>query len=130
MREHEHSQWQKWGLAKTLKNLGNLSLALGEYAEAADYFRQAWPHSLVAGRTAETLEILLGWARLEAHAGRPLNSIEILARVLCDAATPHDVRAEAERLLGEVGGQLSPDDVEAARQRGQRKDLTAWLNPN
>jgi predicted ATPase/DNA-binding SARP family transcriptional activator len=118
---------EDWQQAICFKNLGRLSLGLGERAAAADHLRRALAAALQSKRIPEVLEVLGRLAQLLAEGGELARAVEALAQPVVDPATPHSARTDAEALLSRLAVQLAPDDYEAALARGRSRQFSTWL---
>ncbi len=127
--EHSQETGERWRVGPALVGLGHTTCALGEYEAAGRYLWAALQTAMEIGSLWIAMDSLVGLARLltasdpgEAAAEQ---AIELLAFALDHPSTSHETRDRATVLWAELEGRLSPAAVEAAKARGQARDLQA-----
>jgi predicted ATPase/DNA-binding CsgD family transcriptional regulator len=120
---------QPWIIAVTCGALGDVALAIGDFALArrcylrrlgifADDSRQPW----------ETVRTLFGVARLLAAQNHPERAVEILSVSLQHPAILRIHREEAEQLIAELKKELSEERFTAAWAHSQKRQLNALIS--
>jgi tetratricopeptide (TPR) repeat protein len=118
------------GISRAHNQLGYLARRQG----ALDTARRHWRAAIeVAWRVQDrshllvTLDALIGLATLMANENDVERVIEVLALVHRAARIDRRTEAQAERLLAEVAGHLSPARFAAAQARGRASELGATV---
>jgi predicted ATPase/DNA-binding XRE family transcriptional regulator/Tfp pilus assembly protein PilF len=118
------------GLARAHNQLGWLALRQGAPDTARRHWRiavdMAWrvqnrPHLLVA------LDALIGLATIQANQNDAERAVEVLTLMRSAASIDHRTESQAEQLLAELEGHLSPARFDAAQARGHKLDLGATV---
>ncbi len=114
--------------AHTLGNLGGVAGALGEYREAWQNTREALQMAREVGSVSATLVGLVSAAVLLARQEERERAAEVAALVCHHAAANRETKDRAGQLLAELEAQLPGPTFEAARQRGQARELADLAN--
>ncbi len=109
----------RWEIAELLNNLGNAALALSNFTEAHQAYREALHTAMEAQIAPFALDALVGIAMLQivAQLGLSEATFEMLASVLRHPAITGWTKDRTERLWAELEGQLSSQQIEAAYNR-------------
>jgi tetratricopeptide (TPR) repeat protein len=118
-----------WWIANCLNNLGHPTAALGQYDEAASYYREAL--LLMRGRDirifpAIVLEAVIGLANITAKTGDASaqeQAVEWLSMVSHHPLLQPDIAIIAAQHLDELRTELHPEAYAAALERGERYSL-------
>jgi predicted ATPase/transcriptional regulator with XRE-family HTH domain len=115
----------QWGLSRVLNLRGYFALLTGDVALARQVFLQAAQISLAAGVIPNVLDALAGLCSCCAQAGQRYRALELAILVLQHSASPQDSKDRAEKLRSELEMQLTPQQVDEARERAVDKSLQA-----
>ena len=111
------------GLAVAYNNLGHVALHRRDFAKSEDYFRSGLREGAYYYATPMVLDTLAGLAGLWAQTGDPVRAAELFGRAVAEPVKNLDVEQIApftRRLLEE---RLTPEELDAALQRGSRMDI-------
>ena len=110
--------------ADAFRCLGHLMVISGEarHDEARQHFRQTLELAAKQQMAPLALDVCLGVARLLAHTDQIAHAVELAALAEQHEASTFETKEKARQLLAELGDQLSPETVEAARAGGQNLD--------
>jgi predicted ATPase/DNA-binding SARP family transcriptional activator len=120
-------------IAVSLNYLGYVTCALAEYGASKKHFLDALHVAIQAQLTPVALDALVGLAILLTHqpaveaASNRVNTkqraAEILALVISNSASSHEVKEKAQRLLAEIEAELPLLQLAVAQERGQAANL-------
>ena len=111
------------GAASTLINLGQLNVLLGEYQLALKILREALTETVALGVVPLTLDALVGVAQQQVEVEQCETAAELLGLILNHSALESDVRQVAESVLDRLRKEITPEDLEAAMERGKILEL-------
>ena len=111
------------GLAISLLHLGEIALVREDPTRAEALLAQAMAQATAVGATLVMLEVVVALGRLAGQEGDAARAVALLSLVAAHPQAKADTRAEAQELLGEIEGALSPEGRAAARERGRRLTL-------
>jgi hypothetical protein len=117
----------RWGVARSLNELGKVALAIGDACQASVYYRQALEIAVDQHDVEWSLDILVGLSTALAQSGVEKQAVELAALVLHHPATTDKVKDEAKRLVDKLQAELSLDVSTATQKRGQVRDLEATV---
>jgi predicted ATPase/DNA-binding SARP family transcriptional activator/Tfp pilus assembly protein PilF len=121
------AQGFEWMQVDAWRGLGEVYLAAGDVAQAAQRFFTALELATRVEALDEMLDTLRAVAQLAAGRGETEWAVEVLAHVLSHTDIDAGVRGKAETRLAGLASQLPPETVEAAQERGRGKSLDAIL---
>ena len=110
-------------LCDMLVNLGWPTIALGRYAEAEGYLREALALGLQTEHVICKLDAIIGFADLLGYAGQPERAIECLAMAISHPHLVDEMKWYAEPILARIKTQAEPALFAEAWQRGQTLNL-------
>ncbi len=117
----------QWGWSRVLNLQGYFALLTGDGAMARQVFLQAAQIALTAGVTPNVLDALAGLCICCAQEGQSDRALELAILVLQHSASPQDSKDCAEKQRSQLETQLTPKQVDAARERVVGKSLQAVL---
>ena len=106
-----------------LWGIGTAQVRLGELEQARPLMQEALRMAVAMGSDAAKLSALPEYARLSAIEGNQERGLEWIGLTLHHPTSNYDVQRDAARVLSEIRGDLSEDEVQAALQRGAKLDL-------
>ena len=115
----------QWGWSRVLNLRGYFALLTGDVALARHVFLQAAQISLAAGVIPNVLDALAGLCSCCAQEGQRDRALELAILVLQHSASSQDSKDRAEKLRSELEMQLTPQQVDEARERVVDKSLQA-----
>lgn len=115
----------QWGLSRVLNLRGYFALLTGDVVLARQVFLQAAQISLAAGVLPNVLDALAGLCSCCAQEGQHDRALELAILVLQHSASPQDSKDRAEKLRSELVIQLTPQQVDEAREQAADKSLQA-----
>jgi predicted ATPase/transcriptional regulator with XRE-family HTH domain len=113
----------QWGLSRVLNLRGYFALSTGDRAFARQVFLQAAQIALGAGVNPNVLDALAGLCSCCAQMGQRDRALELAILVLRHSASPQDSKDRVENLRSELETQLTPQQVNAAREKVAGKSL-------
>jgi predicted ATPase/transcriptional regulator with XRE-family HTH domain/Tfp pilus assembly protein PilF len=105
----------RWGLALSLVQAGEILMSAGQYAEARQYYLEAIQKSAEARVMPVRLDALLGFASLLAAHGSYENAYRVALLVLRQMGISQETRDRAEDLRADIAKNLTPAAVENAQ---------------
>lgn len=111
-----------WSKAAARYALGEALIALGEYEAARGYLIDSVMLARQVQAVMQMLRHLVGVARLLAHTGDTARALELLAFIMVHPVSWQETKDWAGRLFEELTAELTPESVDAARERA--KSLT------
>jgi predicted ATPase/DNA-binding XRE family transcriptional regulator len=105
----------RWGLALSLVQAGEIQTSVGQYAEARQYYLEAIHKSAEAHVMPVMLDALLGFASLLAVEGSCENAYQVVLVVLLQMGIREETRDRAESLRVGLAKQLTPAAIENAQ---------------
>jgi tetratricopeptide (TPR) repeat protein len=96
-------------------------------AEAREHLMKSLSTSRSMGSISGILQVIPGFAGLRAHQDNVNTALEWVGLVKSHPDVDSDGKLEIRRALEELGGELSPDEIEAAMERGSKLKLEAVL---
>ena len=115
----------QWGWSRVLNLRGYFALLTGDVALARQVFLQAAQISLAAGVIPNVLDALAGLCSCCAQEGQHDRALELAILVLQHSASPQDSKDRVEKLRSELEMQLTPQQVDEARERVVDQSLQA-----
>ncbi len=106
---------------------GELYLEMGDLSKAEDHLRKTLRASVRLKHPAGIISGLVGWAGLLAATGRAAEAAEVLGMIERQGIENSPVLEEVKQRLAGLAGQLSAEELAAARRRGETLDPIAWL---
>jgi hypothetical protein len=110
-------------LAWVLNHQGHNMLALGATKAARESFRTALCLAHECGSRPNSLDALIGLATLYAEDGAGDEAFELVSIVLEHPSSTQAARNAACQVSTRLERRMSPEQIEAARQRARSKDL-------
>ncbi len=110
-----HVLGDRWGLALSLVQAGEIQTAAGRYEEARQYYLEAIQKSAEARVMPVMLEALLGFASLLAVEGSYENAYRVALAVLRQMAISQETRDRTENLRINLCDKLTPTAIENAQ---------------
>lgn len=110
-------------LARTLNHQGLNSLALADTADARNSFHTALKMAMEGGLVPIALYALTGLAALEARQRASQATLELIMYILEHPSADQETKTLAARLQMELESRLSQEEIEAAQQRAETKNL-------
>jgi len=118
----------RWGVAACLNRLGEISVENGFNASAEQQLNEALRTAIEARAQTVALRSLVALASLIAKNDQPALAVEYATVALNHLASDGQTHYLAERLLNSLQVKLSPEDMEAAVQRGQTIEFKELVN--
>jgi len=112
------------GVSITLLNLGHVYAGLDDDARARQYYRLAAEQSWSIGANSVLLEVLAGYALLEARSGSHLRAAEILGMVQAHPEYNDEIRANALPATDILLKALGRSGLAVAMERGRAQHLS------
>ncbi len=116
---------ERRNVALALSHVGKALSMQGAYAEARNCFLDSLKMAMEVQAIPAILDTLVGLAGAQAKEGAMEQALELLTHALSHPASSREMKDRAERLRAELEGQLSPQQIEAARSRAQAKTFEA-----
>jgi tetratricopeptide (TPR) repeat protein len=113
----------QWGWSRVLNLRGYFALLTGDVALARQVFLQAAQISLAAGVMPNVMDALAGLCSCCAQEGQRERALELALLVLQHSASPQDSKDRVENLRSELETQLTPQQVDSARERAVGRSL-------
>jgi hypothetical protein len=105
----------RWGLALSLVQAGEIRMSAGQYPQARQYFLEAIQKSIEARVTSVMLDALLGFASLLAADGSSENAYQVALAVLRQTGISQETRTRAENLCADLGKKLASTEIDLAQ---------------
>jgi tetratricopeptide (TPR) repeat protein len=105
----------RWGLALSLVQAGEIQLSAGQYADARQYYLEAIQKSADADVMPVMMDALLGFASLLAADGSYENAYRVALAVLLQMGISQETRDRAENLHTDLSDKLTPTVIEKAQ---------------
>ena len=105
---------------------GHFALNEGDLVLARQYFGEARETGLAAQSPPNVLKALEGFALLSLQEGDTGRATELTFFILGHPAIPPDTKASLEKVCGGLQLQLTPEQIEAARDRAKSITLDSW----
>jgi tetratricopeptide (TPR) repeat protein len=116
---------ERRNVALALSHVGKSLSMQGAYTEARNCFLDSLKMAMEVQAVPAILDTLVGLAGVQAKEGAMEQALELLTHILSHPASSREMKDRAERLRTELEGQLSPQQIEAARSRAQAKTFEA-----
>jgi tetratricopeptide (TPR) repeat protein len=125
-----------WRMAEIHIRLGNVALATGQYPQAEQHYSQALKAAVERQDTELGLRVLPDMAAVLAHPGNRHRSkrasperqaAELALLALHHPESEERTKSKADALLREQEGQLAPEALTQAQERGRARDLWATV---
>jgi predicted ATPase/transcriptional regulator with XRE-family HTH domain len=104
----------RWGLALSLVQAGEIWMSAGQYPQARQYFLEAIQKSAEARVMPVMLDALLGLASLLAADGSYENAYQVALVVLRQTGISQETRTRAENLCADLGKKLASTEIDLA----------------
>jgi predicted ATPase/DNA-binding SARP family transcriptional activator len=128
--EFSQETGERWRAGPALIGLGYTACALGDYETASHYLQAALRTAVDIESLWIAVDSLVGFARLQTARDSDEaaeQAVELLAFALHHPSCSQEARDRVTPLLTELEGRLSPAAVEAAKERGQKRELQSVI---
>ena len=105
----------QWDVARVLSELGQSTFALGNEAEAEQFWRESLRLSMGSQGILTTMDALAGFASLFARRGDHQNALQLLLICLDHSSTVAETKARAAKLAAELKAEMTSEEIECAQ---------------